>query len=78
MRHELSLTFGSRDVLQRIIQENTDRHLLLLAGSATDEGLLLLDVSGTPAFSPGGSLIKYVHTKAVKVGKDSLALITLP
>lgn len=29
MRHELSLTFGSRDVLQRIIQENTDRHLLL-------------------------------------------------
>ncbi|ABJ64278.1 antibiotic biosynthesis monooxygenase [Levilactobacillus brevis] len=54
MRHELSLTFGSRDVLQRIIQENTDRHLLLLAGSATDEGLLLLDVSGTPSIFTGG------------------------
>lgn len=78
MRHELSLTFGSRDVLQRIIQENTDRHLLLLAGSATDEGLLLLDVSGTPSIFTGGLTYQIRAHQAVKVGKDSLALITLP
>jgi len=49
MLRELSTTFGSRDFLDRIISQNADRQLILMAGSAPEEGLQLLDVSGKPS-----------------------------
>lgn len=50
MLQNISLTFGSRDVLKHLITANPDRQLVLL-GSSTgdDEGLQLLDVSGQPS-----------------------------
>lgn len=49
MLHELSTTFGSRDLLDSLIAQNPDRQLVLMADSGGDEGLQLVDVSGKPS-----------------------------
>lgn len=54
MLHELATTFGSKDLLDKIIAENPDRKMILMAGSDADEGLQLVDVSGQPTVFNGG------------------------
>lgn len=49
MLHEIAATFGGRDLLDKLIAEHPDRKLVLLAGSSTDEGLQLVDISGQPS-----------------------------
>jgi len=49
MLHQLSATFGSRDMLDSIIAQNPDRQLVLMADSGGDEGLQLVDVSDQPS-----------------------------
>ncbi|MFD1549919.1 antibiotic biosynthesis monooxygenase family protein [Levilactobacillus fuyuanensis] len=46
MLHQLSLTFGSRDLLDRIVKRNPDRQFVLLAATGGAKDLQLLDVSG--------------------------------
>jgi len=54
MLHRLSLTFGTRDLLEKIITRNPDRHLVLMEIAGDDEGLQLLDVSDEPTIFTGG------------------------
>ena len=46
MLHQLSLTFGSRPLLDKIIKQNPDRQFVLLAATGGAKDLQLLDVSG--------------------------------
>ncbi|KRL93202.1 monooxygenase [Levilactobacillus hammesii] len=45
MLQQLSLTFGSQDLLDKIIKKNPDRHFVLLAATGGAKDLQLLDVS---------------------------------
>ncbi|WP_341778109.1 antibiotic biosynthesis monooxygenase family protein [Levilactobacillus sp. HBUAS70063] len=46
MLHKLSLTFGSRDLLDKIVHQNPDRQFVLLAATGGAKDLQLLDISG--------------------------------
>lgn len=46
MLHQLSLTFGSRDLLDKIVKQNSDRRFVLLAATGGAKDLQLLDISG--------------------------------
>ncbi|GEO70822.1 antibiotic biosynthesis monooxygenase [Levilactobacillus acidifarinae] len=51
MLQNLAVTFGSKEILTKLIAAHPDRHLILLGSSTGDaEGLQLLDVSGQPSF----------------------------
>ncbi|WP_203642687.1 antibiotic biosynthesis monooxygenase [Levilactobacillus andaensis] len=54
MLHRLSLTFGTRDLLGKIIARNPQRQLILMEIAGDDEGLQLLDVTDEPTIFTGG------------------------
>ncbi|GEK27984.1 antibiotic biosynthesis monooxygenase [Furfurilactobacillus siliginis] len=48
MAHEIALTFGTKDILQRIQSNNPQNQLISLSETGSEERLLLLDTSQQP------------------------------